>query len=261
MRRFKNKTVLITGGTQGMGLETALRFAKEGASVCISGRDSNKGEHALKIIKKITKNASYIQCDIADALEVKNMIEKCIEKFGGIDVAFNNAGVTSEYALLADSDNVNWEKVIKINSCGTYYCMKYELQAMLKSTGGVIINNASCVGVTPISKQSAYVASKYAVIGLTKSAALDYAEHSDNRPQVRINAIAPGPILGGMNSAAKYNEDSDNAKRKRGFTAMNRFGSQDEVASTVLWLASTEASYITGAVISIDGGMSAGKWH
>jgi NAD(P)-dependent dehydrogenase (short-subunit alcohol dehydrogenase family) len=159
--------------------------------------------------------------------------------------------------MLADSNDDHWDEVIKINSCGTYYCMKYELKEMMKNNGGVIINNASCVGVSAIAKQSAYVASKHAVIGLTKSAALDYADVSEGQPQIRINAVAPGPIQGGMNS----NSSSDNVKRKLGFVAMNRFGTQDEVASTVLWLASNEASYITGTVISIDGGMSAGKWH
>ncbi|MEO8400567.1 MAG: SDR family oxidoreductase [Gammaproteobacteria bacterium] len=261
MDRFKNSIVLVTGGTQGMGLAAALRFAQEGASVCVSGRDSNKGEDALKILNGISNNVIFIQCDIANSQDAENLVSRCVERFGRLDIAFNNAGVTSEYALLADSDDAHWENVIKTNSCGTYYCMKYEIRAMLKNKGGVIINNASCVGLMPIPKQSAYVASKHAVIGLTKSAAMDYADTSAGQPQIRINAVAPGPILGGMNSTSKHANNSDNVIRKSGFTAMNRFGSQEEVAATVLWLASDEASYITGTVISIDGGMSAGKWH
>jgi len=183
------------------------------------------------------------------------MIQQCIIYFGTIDIAFNNAGVTSEYALLPDSNTKLWHQVINTNICGTYHCMKYELQAMEKN-GGVIINNASCVGLIPIPKQSAYVASKHAIIGLTKSVAIDYAEGDNNNAHIRINAIAPGPIEGGMN----FNADSKNIQRKKSFTAMNRLGKPEEVAKTVLWLSSDDASYITGSIISIDGGMSAGKW-
>lgn len=261
MLRFNNKIILVTGGTQGMGFSTALKFAQEGASVCISGRDLKKGNQALKIIKEHTNQAIYIPCDISNNIEVKNMIDTCVSTFGGIDIAFNNAGITSQYDSLANYDDDHWDSVIKINTCGTYYCMKYEIQAMLKKNGGVIINNASCVGIMPIAKQSAYVASKHAVVGLTKSVALDYAESNRAQPQIRINAVAPGPILGGMNNIEEYESNSDKVMRKRAFTAMNRFGLQDEVAATVLWLASNEASYLTGAIIPIDGGMSAGKWH
>lgn len=261
MLRFNKKTVLVTGGTQGMGFITALKFAKEGASICISGRDQQKGYEALKTIKAHTDQAIYIPCDISNINDVKAMVDKCESTFGGLDIAFNNAGITSQYETLASYDDSHWDNVIKINTCGTYYCMKYELQAMLKRNGGVIINNASCVGIMPIAKQSAYVASKHAVVGLTKSVALDYAERSMTQPQIRINAVAPGPILGGMNNIQEYESNSDKVIRKRAFTAMNRFGLQDEVAATVLWLSSNEAAYITGAIIPIDGGMTAGKWH
>jgi len=261
MDRFKNSVVLITGGTHGMGLASAIRFAQEGASVCVSGRDENKGEEALRLLKKITKKIVFIQCDVSSNLNVENLVSKCIEKFGRLDIAFNNAGITAEYASLADSNISDWVDVININLCGTYRCMKYEIQAMLTNGGGVIINNASCVGLMPIPKQSSYVTSKHAIIGLTKSAALDYADSTKGGVQIRINAIAPGPILGGMNDAARHAPDSENLKRKSSFTAMNRLGSQEEISKAVLWLASNEASYITGTVISIDGGMSTGKWQ
>tara|TARA_R110001583_G_scaffold195377_1_gene372415 strand:- start:2746 stop:3519 length:774 start_codon:yes stop_codon:yes gene_type:complete len=254
---FSGKVALVTGGTQGMGFLTAKSLSEKGATVYICGRNAELG---LIATQKINGNAYFYQCDISIAHEVKSMIDKIVDTEGRLDMAFNNAGITTEQKKLADSSIDEWKKAVDINILGTYYCMKYELEVM-QHTGGSIVNNSSCVGVMPISRQAAYVATKHAVVGLTKSTALEYAQcGQDNKQCVRVNAVAPGPISGGMNSEELLATNPERTKVKLQVTAMKRFGTPEEIANLVSFLLSDDSSYITGAIITIDGGMTSGKF-
>jgi NAD(P)-dependent dehydrogenase (short-subunit alcohol dehydrogenase family) len=259
MPNFDSKVALVTGGTQGMGLVTAIALAKAGATVVISGRDESKGAAARQQIAASGAQARFIAADSVDPTSVERLIASILDTYGRLDVAFNNAGVTSALAPLADASLDDWRRTIDINVNGTFYSMKYEIAAMLRGSGGAIVNNSSVVGVTAVPNQVAYVASKTAIIGLTRSGAIDYAQKLPGRPQIRVNAIAPGPIIGGMNSAERLALNPERTAKKEAFAAMNRFGTPEEVASTVLWLLSDESSYLTGAVIPLDGGATAGK--
>lgn len=261
MLAFSGKVALVTGGTQGMGLVAAVALAKEGATVVISGRDAEKGNAAAQSASvKAGTEVHYVQADTADPVSVAAMVDAVVAKFGRLDVAFNNAGVTAPTAPLADASIEDWRRVTDINISGTFYSMKYEIAAMMKGSGGAIVNNSSVAGLVAIPNQASYVASKAAVIGLTRSAAIEYADDLDGtRPVVRVNAIAPGPILGGMNSPENLAKNPERTARKKAFAAMNRFGTADEVAAAVLWLLSDASAYVTGTVLPIDGGALAGK--
>jgi NAD(P)-dependent dehydrogenase (short-subunit alcohol dehydrogenase family) len=257
--RFTNKTLLVTGGSQGIGLEVALSAAREGARVVVCGRAEDKGRLAVETAAREDLQLDFLACDVQDDGSVARLLAAVVERYGKLDLAFNNAGITAEHAKLGDSSIDNWRKVIDINLTGTYLSMKYEIAAMLQSGGGAIVNTSSAAGVMAISGQAAYVASKAAIIGLTQSAAIDYA-NAANGAQIRINAVAPGPIAGGMNHEKNLAENPARTERKIASTAMRRFGSGAEVAQTVLWLLSSHSSYITGAVIPVDGGYAAGKF-
>jgi NAD(P)-dependent dehydrogenase (short-subunit alcohol dehydrogenase family) len=261
MFKFDSKVALVTGGTQGMGLVTAEALAAAGASVVICGRDEEKGKQAAaELTAKVNREVRFIAADISDPESVKNLVEGVVKVLGRLDLAFNNAGVTSEHARVADAAIAKWKQTIDINVNGTFYSMKYEIEAMLRNGGGAIVNNGSVLGLVAISRQAAYVASKAAIHGLTKSAAIEYAREEDGRPRIRINAVAPGPILGGMNNDENLARNPANTERKLSLTAMHRFGTPEEVVTCVLWLLSEESSYVTGAVIPVDGGASAGKF-
>lgn len=260
MSSFKGKIALVTGGTQGMGLVTAAALARAGAAVVISGREDQKGQAAAaELAQHCTADVRYLRADIAQPASVERLVEQVLEMHGRLDVAFNNAGVTTPKAPLHEAQIDDWQRTIDINLNGTFYSLKYEIAAILQSGGGAIVNNSSIAGVTVIPNQAAYVASKAAIIGLTKAAAVEYAEAREERPQVRINVIAPGPILGGMNTPENLAGDPERTARKKAFAAMNRFGRPEEVAATVLWLLSDESAYLTGVVVPVDGGASIGK--
>jgi NAD(P)-dependent dehydrogenase (short-subunit alcohol dehydrogenase family) len=261
MFKFDGKVVLVTGGTQGMGLVTAGALAAAGATVAICGRDAEKGKRsAADLTTKAGREVRFFLADIANPESVEKLVDSVMEAWGKLDLAFNNAGVTSEYARVGDASIANWQRTIDINVNGTFYAMKYEIAAMLKNGGGAIVNNSSVLGLMPVSRQSGYVTSKAAILALTKSAAMEYAREDEGRPRIRINVIAPGPILGGMNTEEKLASNPASTQRKLALTAMNRFGTPEEVVTSVLWLLSDESSYVTGAVIPVDGGASAGKF-
>ncbi|GBF52037.1 short-chain alcohol dehydrogenase [Leptospira ryugenii] len=256
MESFKDKTVLVTGGTQGMGLVVAQHFLRAGAIVFITGRDKEKGKHALGEIIDPKHRLHYLPCDVTNEIQVKEVVNTIIETHGKLDIAFNNAGITSKSHLpLAEFTAEEWKHIIDVNLTGLFYSMKYEIESMLLKGKGVIINNSSVAGLVSLPKQGAYCASKSAVIALTESASIDYAESG-----IRINAIAPGPILGGMNDLEKLKANPERTAKKLSLTAMKRMGTAEEIAETILWIASDKASFLTGACIPVDGGFSAGKW-
>jgi NAD(P)-dependent dehydrogenase (short-subunit alcohol dehydrogenase family) len=257
MSRFSGKICVVSGGSSGIGLTVAQRLHGEGAYVILMARNADAGEAAST---SLGGSAEFIQCDIADPDQVEQAFRHTAERHGRIDCAFNNAGVTAQRGRVAESNADNWRAVMRTNVDGNYYCMKHELAIMSANGGGAIVNNSSCASIMAIPGQAAYVASKFAINGLTQAAAIEYAEAEDGKAPVRINAVAPGPTLGGMNSEERLAQNPEATRRKIAVTAMKRFARPDEIANAVLWLLSDEASYVTGVVMPVDAGYSAGKF-
>ena len=256
MSEFEKKNVLITGGTSGMGLVTAKLFASQGANVFIAGRGEAQGKEAVAEIQKEKGRVEYIRCDVTQKEEVRSMVEHVVKVGGSLDIAFNNSGITSKtHHPLAEFGEDEWVNIVNVNLNGLFYCMKYQILAMLAKNGGVITNNSSVAGLVSMPMQAAYSASKAGVIALTESAAIDYAQKG-----IRINAIAPGPVMGGMNSIERLKANPERTEKKFSLTAMKRFAEPMEIANVVAWLSSEKASFLTGATIPVDGGFSAGKW-
>lgn len=254
---FKEKVVLITGGTHGIGLAIAKELSSQGAKVIITGRSLTKADHA---ITELGAKATFIQCDISIQESVSSLFKEIVSKFGGLDFSINNAGITSKRNKVAEMDVEDWKNTFDINVTGTMLCMKYGLPLIAKNPQGAIVNISSCAGVTPIPNQSAYSASKSAVNCLTQAAAIEYAQDSKHGYAVRINAIAPGPTLGGMNTPERLAANPESTKQKLAVTAMKRMAEPKEVVSAVLFLLGEQSSYVTGTVLNVDGGYSSGKF-
>ena len=245
---LKDKVALVTGGTTGIGRETAMALAKAGAKVIVSGRGKDKGEATVDSIKQAGGEATFIQADISQAAEVKALITKTVETYGRLDCAFNNAGTEGKLAPITELTESDLDKVIDINLKGTWYCLKYEIAQMLEQGGGAIVNTSSGAGEVGMANLSPYCASKHGVMGLTKSLALEYAKQG-----IRINAIAPGPIDTGMPERGTANQEAlDNYIST--FVPMNRMGTATEVAEAVVWLCSDAAGFVTGTTLAVDGG-------
>ena len=247
---FQGRVALIAGGSRGIGAATAEAFAAAGAAVVLGARDIEALASVAKRIEASGGRALAVRCDVTDAGSQRELAEAAVAAFGRLDAAFNNATAGPLPAPLADIDPAEFDQGIATNIGGTFLGMKFQIPAMLASGGGAIVNMASVAGVNGTANLAAYVAGKAGIIGLTKVAALDYADQG-----VRVNVVAPGPILTHHLEAA-----GPEAQRLAGLaTPMRRTGSAAEVARTVLWLCSEQSSFITGAVIPIDGGQAAGN--
>ncbi|WP_215755192.1 SDR family NAD(P)-dependent oxidoreductase [Acetobacter sp. P5B1] len=253
---FNGKILTITGGSGGIGTAVAKRFTDAGGTVLLLGRSEEKGRATEKACGP---GATFIRCDVSNADDVANVFEMIDAEYGGIDFAVNNAGVTTPYVSLDKVEVSDWRKVLSINLDGVFYAMKHQLPMLIRRQGSAIVNVSSCAGVVPIPMQAAYVASKSAVNALTRATALEYATESGGLFPVRINAVAPGPTLGGMNTPERLAAHPQNTERKRNSTAMRRFGTPDEIVNVIEWLLSDKSSFVTGQVISPDGGYNAGK--
>lgn len=243
---FKDKVVIITGSTYGIGKSAAIAFAQRGAKVVLS--DWKQDEDTLSTIKENGGDSIFVKCDVSVEEDVKKLVAETIAKYGRLDFAFNNAGIEGTPAPATECSNENWDKTISINLKGVWYCMKYQIPEMLKVGGGVIVNNASIAGLVGFGGVPAYVASKHAVVGLTKNVALDYAKQN-----IRVNAVCPGVIHTPMidrftGGNPQVIEQLVAAK------PMGRLGQPEEIAETVVFLCSNAASFITGQAIAIDGG-------
>ena len=249
---FEKKSVLVTGSGSGIGRFTALAFAKEGANIIVSDINEASGQETVDLIKKEGREAVFIKCNVADAEEVKKLMEDSISHYGTLDVAVNNAGIGGGWHRMADYPLEEYRKVIAINQDGVFYCMKYQIQQMLKQeNGGAIVNISSIAGLKGLANSSPYSASKHAVIGLTKAAAVEYA-----RNNIRINAVCPvftrTPLFDKMFEINPAYEE----KLKLNIP-MKRYGQPHEIAEAILWLCCEKAGFITGQALSVDGGMTA----
>ena len=245
---FESKVVLITGGNSGIGQATALAFAKKGAKVVVAARRISEGKATVEMIRETDGEAHFVQTDVSKATEVEALISACITKYGGLDYAVNNAGIGgSGFIPAAEYEEEIWDSVIDINLKGVWLCMKYEIPEMLKRGQGAIVNMSSVAGLRGGEIGVAYYASKHGVIGLTKAAAIEYAAKG-----VRINAVCPAVIKTPMTDP--FFQDKDMTEQVTAKHPMGRVGRPEEVASTVLWLCSEDASFVTGHAHPVDGG-------
>lgn len=246
------KVALVTGGSSGIGRATALAFARAGARVVATGLDPSDGEETVTLIDELGREAIFIEADVTDAAQVEDMIGRTVETYGRLDFAFNNAGISGRGAPAADVSIDDWSKVIDVNLTGVWLSMKYEIPKMLSQGGGVIVNCSSVLGHVALKGNAAYVASKHAILGLTKTAALDYATSG-----IRITAVCPGFIRTPMIEGA-VGSDEDALAPLVALEPIGRLGTPDEIANLVVWLCSDEASFVTGSSMVADGGWIAG---
>lgn len=245
---FQGKTALVTGGGSGIGKDTSLALAKVGANLVIGNRNVDRGEAVVAEIRKAGGNAVFQQTDVTKPDQVEALVDRAVREFGTLHLAFNNAGVEGDMGPLHEQDVDASSQLIDINIKGVFYSMKYQVTQMLKTGGGSIVNNSSIVGLKGMANLANYVATKHAVAGMTKSAALDYAKQ-----KIRVNAVAPGPIETRM-----LNNVSGGQPQSFGeFVPMGRIGQPSEVTHAVLWLLSDDASYVSGHILPVDGGWNA----
>ena len=251
MKEFEGKVALVTGGGSGIGRATALAFARDSARVVIGNRNVQRGEETVSMIRAAGGTASFRRTDILVAADIEALVKHAVSEYGGLDLAFNNAGIEGEPRPLAEQTEANYDAVMDINVKGVWLSMKYEIPRMLDQGGGAIVNCASVAGVIGFPGIGIYSASKHAVIGLTKAAALEYSAQG-----IRVNAVNPAVIDTEMvdRLADGMNMKKDDLTT---FHPIGRLGRVEEVAEAVLWLCSEKASFVTGHSLMVDGGFTA----
>jgi NAD(P)-dependent dehydrogenase (short-subunit alcohol dehydrogenase family) len=270
-RRFEDKVALVTGAASGIGRATAMAFASEGAKVVVADWKAGEGQETARKIKECGGQAAFVMTDVSQDVQVRDLVSKTLALYGRLDCAHNNAGIAGTRAKVAQCTEESWDQTLAVNLKGVWLCMKYEIPAMLAQGQGRIVNTSSVYGLLGAPRLSAYAASKHAVIGLTRSAALEYY-----RAGVRINAVCPGLIDTGMAEGAILGDPEAHPELKfslrerllwRGKKMLARSllaarvpsrrpGTPEEVAQTVLWLCSDAASYISGQALPVDGGLA-----
>lgn len=249
---FENSVALVTGGAAGIGRAAVLAFAKQGAKVAIADVKTDRGNELAHAVEKSGGRAIFVQTDVSKTGDVEKLIGKTVSTFGRLDCAFNNAGIEGKMATTAECTEENFDRTIAINLRGVWLCMRYEIQQMLRQGGGgAIVNMSSVAGLVGFENLPAYVASKHGVIGLTKTAALEYAKSG-----IRVNAVSPGVIHTEMIDRIT-GKDPAMEKQFVGLEPMGRMGTPEEIADAALWLCSKGASFVTGQALAIDGGLVA----
>jgi len=251
-KELEGKVGLVTGGTSGVGRDTAVLFAEAGIKVVVAGRREPEGQETIELIRAVGGDGLFVKTDVSKASEVEALIQKAVEKFGRLDLAFNNAGIEGVWVPIVRQSEEDWDRTIATNLKGVWLCLKYEMRQMLKQGGGgAIVNMSSIMGSIGSAGASAYSASKHGVIGLTKSAALENA-----RSGIRVNAVCPGVIETPM--ATRLFGTPQVHKYVLGCHPLGRFANPSEIAEAVLWMCSERASFMTGQSLVLDGGFLAG---
>jgi NAD(P)-dependent dehydrogenase (short-subunit alcohol dehydrogenase family) len=249
---MRGKVAIVTGGTSGIGRDTAVLFAQAGVKVVVAGRREVEGNETVELIRAAGGDGLFVKTDVAIAAEVQALVRKTVEKFGRLDIAFNNAGIEGNLVPIVIQSEADWDRTIDINLKGTWLCLKYEIQQMLKQrSGGAIVNMASVAGLIGSAGFATYSASKHGVIGLTKSAALETARNG-----IRVNAVCPAVIETPMGE--RIFGAPEVKPHAIGLHPIGRFGKPMEVAEAVVWMCSDRASFMTGQSLVLDGGFLAG---
>jgi NAD(P)-dependent dehydrogenase (short-subunit alcohol dehydrogenase family) len=248
MARLDGKVALVTGAGSGIGRASALALAGAGARVAVCDRDAEGGHHTVELIEKGSGEAMFVAVDVTDPGAVAAMVAGVEEAYGRLDCAHNNAGIIGASALTADYDDAEWDRVIAINLTAVFRCIRAELPAMMRAGGGAIVNTASYAGLVGVPRISAYVASKHAVVGLTKAVAVEYG-----RKGIRVNAVCPGSTRTPM-VEEHVRGDTRIEEAMAAVSPMRRLAEPDEIAATVVWLCSDDASFVNGHALAVDGG-------
>jgi NAD(P)-dependent dehydrogenase (short-subunit alcohol dehydrogenase family) len=249
MKKLNNKTVFITGGLSGIGKACALEAAKEGANIAIADLQSDSVEQTMEEIKKLNSKAIFVECDVTNFKQVEAALAKVIKTFSTLDVALNNAGIGGKPGKLGDMTEEVWHSVINLDLNGVFNCMKHELTQMAIQKSGVIVNISSVMGKVGIKNSSHYVAAKHGVLGITQTAALEYATDG-----IRINAICPGFIETPFLTKAHINQHPEVKQQIIDLHPMKRLGKPEEIAKGFIFLASDDSSFVSGTALDIDGG-------
>lgn len=252
MAAFTGKVAIVTGGSSGIGRATAIAFAREGAKVVVASRRIKEGEETVQLVKKADSDGFFIKTDVAKAADIRAMVEKTVATYGRLDYAFNNAGVIEQTpGPIVEQTEETFGRIMDINVKGVWLSMKYEIPEMLKRGGGAIVNMSSVAGLVGIVGIGIYTASKHAVVGLTKAAALEYSKSG-----IRINAVNPAAIDTDM-LAHVVGDNPEASAQMAAMHPIGRTGRPEEIANAVVWLCSDQASFVTGHALLVDGGFTA----
>jgi NAD(P)-dependent dehydrogenase (short-subunit alcohol dehydrogenase family) len=243
------KVAIVTGGNSGIGRATAIALAREGAKVTVAARRASDGEETVRLIKEVGSDAIFVKTDVAIENDVRSLVEKTVETFGRLDYAVNNVGIGEKMTPLVEQTSEKFDQIMNTNVRGMWLSMKYEIPEMIKNGGGAIVNTSSGAGLVGFPQMSVYIASKHAVLGLTKSAALEYAKSG-----IRINAIAPGGVETDMLTQT-VGDDHRFLETFRSMHPIGRIGRPEEIANAVVWLLSDRASFVLGHTLLVDGGI------
>ena len=251
MGTMQERVAVVTGASAGIGRDAALAFAREGASVVVADVDGQRGEETAAAVQKLGVDSVFVRTDVADAAEVSCLFRATIDRFGRLDFAFNNAGIEGAQAPTGDCTVENWNRTIAVNLTGVFLCMREEIPRMLATGGGAIVNNSSVAGLVGFAGTPAYTASKHGILGLTKTAALEYATQG-----IRVNAVCPGVIETEMIARFTHG-DAVAAAQMVETEPVGRLGVPSEIADAVVWLCSERSSFVTGHALAVDGGFVA----